>query len=717
MGGMRRSSNEFEEFCSRATRAVSIVTGGLASESLADIHTIYRRAVRFIFSILAAVIADARGAAEVPPVTGRPWDLVLSELGDLWRRTHVGLFRPADYSSIHAGDARRALNTLLGVDDNTPLGAVYFETMPASWVGTLYERLLGLKPRRSVGSNIVELRKDSGLRKLSGSFFTPAYLVDYIVAEAVDRLRDREEIRVLDPSMGTGDFLLRALDSLSAAGIDSADAAVNSLFGCDVDPIAVDIARFLVWLETGGRADAREIERHLICADALGGEGFLWYDAFPDAFSLFALRRGFDAVIGNPPYIAAKNARKGNYAALEAQRRRGQSDYYLLFLESVIGNKLVCEGGVLAMVLPDPFLVRANAAEVRRKLLKEWTVEKIVHISGAFPGAQVANVVPICINRRPQDGSISAVRLDRASLRRRFQLDPAGTVSKMGGQISPAFALVQPKAEVLYLVQNEWKEIFARIHGADMSIGAIRPPFVFLKDIGVEAVFRGEEIGKSAIRSSEGDRPILLGGESVHRYSIRYEGRRVQLNRIEKPIHWYSAPKIVLQKSSAKINAALDDVGYIVPQSVYCVKLKPDGLHPLYLLALLNSRFLNDYTFRAFTGYKMVQPQIELEDLRGMPIRMLAFTLDAREREALAAEGRKVFEQECERAEEGFPSLSALVKEWLASNCGDAVHDLLVFLAGHAVKLRSSENADGIRIRLVDNAIDSVVYRLYGVGQ
>lgn len=715
MGGMRKASSEFEEFCSRAIRAVSIITDGLAAESSEDIRAIYCCAVRFVFSILAMVIADARGAVKVSPVIGSPRDLVLSHLGDLWRRTHVRLFRPADYSSIRAGGVRRALNALLGIDDNTPLGAVYFETMPASWIGTLYERLLGLKPHRSVGSGVVELRKDSGLRKLSGSFFTPSYLVDYIVAESVDRLKDREQIRVLDPSMGTGDFLLRALASISSAGVDPADAAVNSLFGCDVDPIAVDIARFLVWLETGGRADAKEIERHLICADALGGEGFLWHDAFPDAFSLFALRRGFDAVIGNPPYIAAKNARKGNYAALDMQKRRGQLDYYLLFLESVIGNKLVCEGGVLAMVLPDPFLVRSNAAEVRRKLLREWTVEKIVHISGAFPGAQVANVVPICINRKPQGGSISTVRLDRASLRRRFQLDPAGTVSKLGSQISPAFALVQPKAEVLYLVQNAWKEIFARIHGADMSIGTIRPPFVFLKDIGVEAVFRGEEIGKSAIRSSEGDRPILLGGESVHRYSIRYEGRRVPLDRVEKPIHWYSAPKIVLQKSSAKINAALDDVGYIVPQSVYCVKLKPDGLHPLYLLALLNSRFLNDYTFRAFTGYKMVQPQIELEDLRGMPIRALTFTLNANDREVLAAEGRKVFERECERAEEGFPSLSALVEEWLASNCEDAVHDLLVFLAGQAVKLRSSENADMLRMRLIDNAIDAVVYRLYGV--
>jgi len=712
---MKRSLDEFDEFCARAARAAAIITSGLAADNSADIYTSYRCSVRFIFSILAAIVADARGAVAFSPVTGSHWDLVHRELRDLWHKTRVSLFSPNEYSSIHADDARRAVNTLLGNYDNRSLDAVYFESMPNSWIGGLYERLLGLKPRRADTPDGVELRKDAGVRRRSGSFFTPAYLVDYIVTESVGRLKACEQLRVLDPSMGTGDFLLRTLAYLSSVGADAVDVAANGLFGCDVDPIAVDIARFLIWLETGGKVDAGELERHLICADALGGRGFLWYDAFSDAFSLFAVRRGFDAVIGNPPYIAAKNARKGDYAALESQKSKGQSDYYLLFLENVLDHGLVSPGGVLAMVLPDPFLVRANAAEVRRRLLKEWTIETIVHIAGAFPGTQVANVVPICINHSLQSTPISAVRLDRASLRRRFQIDPMNTVAKLGCKVSTNFALVQPKAEVLYLVQGEWKEVFERIHGADMSIGSIRPPFAFLKDIGVEAVFRGEEIGKRAISSSEGDRPILLGGESIHRYTIRYEGRRVRLDSVEKPLHWYSAPKIVLQKSSAKINAALDDVGYIVPQSVYCVKLKPNGIHPLYLLALLNSRFLSDYTFRAFTGYKMVQPQIELEDLRGMPIRTLTFTLDAKDRETLAAEGKKLFEHESEQAAEGFPLLSALVDEWLASNYDDAVHDVLVFLAGEAVKLRSPENADKSRVLRVDDAIDAVVYRLYGV--
>jgi hypothetical protein len=587
---------------------------------------------------------------------------------------------------------------------------MYFGSIPSAWMGMLYERMLGLHPRLTDDDPPrVALKRDSRSRKRSGSFFTPPYMIDYIVSESLGRLTDIQSSRVMDPSMGPGDFLLRSLRFLSQKGQDPAAVAENCLYGCDIDPIAVDIARFLVWLETGGRASASEIDHHLVCADALAGKlGFQWEETFPDAFSLFSGTPGFDAVMGNPPYVASKNG------SLRKKAGRGQSDYYLMFLENVLDNQLVRPGGSFSMVLPDPFLVRANATHVRRKLLRDWSVDGIVHITGAFPGAQVANIVPVCRRMPPESVSFPVVRIDKAALRRRFEVSPSLTVARLSKNVELKFALAQPRAEVLYLVNGAWEQVFGRIHGPEKCISHVKPPFMFLKDMGVETIFRGEEIGKRAITASDGELPILLGGESISRYSVGWEGRRISREKVSKPMALYDGPKIVLQKSSSKLIAAFDTEGYVVPQSVYGIRLLPDGYHPLYLLALLNSTFMNAYAFRAFTGYKLVQPQIELEDVRRLPIRKLSFTTEAEERETQEREGRRTFEREFMEWAEDFPALTKLVKGWLKTGREDAVHDLLVFLAGFAIRFRQDGNTNAVLSERIDRAIDIVVNRLYG---
>ncbi len=93
----------------------------------------------------------------------------------------------------------------------------------------------------------------------------------------------------------------------------------------------------------------------------------------------------------------------------------------------------------------------------------------------------------------------------------------------------------------------------------------------------------------------------------------------------------YSRTKLLIQKSSAHLIAALDRVsrthrGYVFPQSVYAVELRESGMHELYLLCILNSRVMNEYVWRTVTGYKLLQPQLELGDIRRLPIRRVSFT-------------------------------------------------------------------------------------------
>lgn len=696
--------NEFEVFCDRAAKAGAVAAEGLGdgSESLA---LAYRSAVQFVTGIIAALMLEPRDipqaeetCIELRRVAGDTgsWESAVHSLTALGKSTGVELLTSAGRIHLSAKCGRAVLRSLLASDDGVPLAPVYFNSIPSTWISRLYERLLDLKPALSDQSPGVELRQDSKGRKKSGSFFTPPYIIDHIITNSLGRINEPSASRILDPSMGPGDFLIRALGYLSRK-CSVIEAVENCIFGCDIDPIAVDIARFLLWLESGGHADAKVIAKHLVCADALCAESLKWSEVFS----------GFDAVIGNPPYIASKNG-----MSVDNRAARGQSDYYLMFLESVIENRLVRPGGTLAMVLPDPFLVRGNAAHVRRELLGKWTVESVVHIKGAFPSVNVANVILDCTNKPSASGHFPVVRLDKSRLRRQFELRPGTAVARLSKPVSPAFALVQPRAEVLYLVDDDrWRRVFSMIHGPEMSLSKIMQPFAFLKDLGVEATFRGEEIGKKVILASDGGLPILLGGQSLEPYRITWEGRRISRKSVTKPIKWYEGEKILLQKSSARLIAAFDGSGHIIPQSIYGIKLKPGNYHPLYLLALLNSAFLNEYIFRAFTGYKLVQPQIELEDVRRLPIRLIRFDMCLADRTKLADEGQDVFDSELLNSAGDFPLLGELVREWMDRGNEAAVHDLLVHLAGLIIKAESGEPL----VRRIRSAIDAVVDNLYGV--
>lgn len=613
--------------------------------------------------------------------------------------------------------------------DDGVMTAVFYETMPLEWIGAVYESLLDAHIAPVNGGD--DLRHT--MRKKHGVYFTPPAVVDYVIRTTLDLLapdRDRcgeelRQIRILDPAMGGGGFLARGVElmaDVTGSAEPGSEFARTCVYGVDVDPTACEIARFCVWAKTGF-ADGvpKSLKNHMIRGDALAGD----IPKPEPAPKTHTDGPCFDAVVGNPPYLASKN-----YPILQRETKTaGQIDTYLLFLDMVFRRRLVRPGGVLAMVLPDPLLVRSNAENVRRTLARDWDIKSIVHIHGAFRGAGVANAVLIAINEPPTSASFVVSRIERLSQRRDFMKDPVGTAGVLSRKVSRSVVLAQKRCELLYLLQEEpFVEVIRRIHGPEMSLSEYCPPFAPLEKLNVRAIYRGEEIGKSNIRSQTGDLPILLGGQSIRPYEILWEGFSIDPSRVRKPLERYKRSKILIQKSAGRTIAAFDEVkgqhpGYVFPQSVYAVELDEPGISHLYLLCLLNSSLIGEYVRRTATGYKLVQPQIEIEDLRALPIRRIMFTTPPVKRRNELARASALFADECLRADEStrFPELCEFVKWCLKSNpeMSDVVHDVLVHLGRLAVELSrknrvSPSSQHTHQLECVRAAIDAVVWQLYG---
>jgi len=147
-------------------------------------------------------------------------------------------------------------------------------------LGDIYEGLLELRlvARHGVRTNLV-LKNEKGERKASGSYFTPDSIVDYLVRRGLRPLLDAAgadafkvlQLRILDPAMGSGHFLVKAVDVIAdhlTIHCDPAEEEAprdngpdelaywkrkvveNCVYGVDFNPMAVELARVALWLHT-----------------------------------------------------------------------------------------------------------------------------------------------------------------------------------------------------------------------------------------------------------------------------------------------------------------------------------------------------------------------------------------------------------------------------------------------------------------------------------
>ncbi len=126
--------------------------------------------------------------------------------------------------------------------------------------------------------------------------------------------------------------------------------------------------------------------------------------------------------------------------------------------------------------------------------------------------------------------------------------------------------------------------------------------------------------------------PVLRGGLDIRPYCQPQARWYIACEAIKKPLERYLAPKLLVVKSTDRLQATLDLRGHVTLQALYLLHLR-DASEPVetlyFYLALLNSRLLRDYVYFLHTAYKWVQPQIEQRVLANLPVPLV----DQKERE------------------------------------------------------------------------------------
>jgi tRNA1(Val) A37 N6-methylase TrmN6 len=278
----------------------------------------------------------------------------------------------------------------------------------------------------------------------SGSFLIAAYqyLLDYH-KKYYNRIRKSLSKDAIDPeksiSKRTAAVNKRGKLPLTPDGEltlkKKKEILVNNIFGTDLDLNAAEVARLSLSLkcmegETHSSIQSLDLnERALpplddnikwgnsLVSDKVPDEdedhfkAFDWKEEFPKVFA----NGGFDAVIGNPPYVMLQKLETRSmfdYARNNYECAKYKIDTYQLFIEASV--KILREKGLLGFIIPNTFLKNVHSEPLRRFILAKTSLSEIMVFDySVFKAASVDTC--ILITQRGKASARSSLTVKRVS--------------------------------------------------------------------------------------------------------------------------------------------------------------------------------------------------------------------------------------------------------------------------------------------------------------
>ena len=306
-----------------------------------------------------------------------------------------------------------------------------FKVMPADVLGTVYESYLGHRLTKSKKG--LTVAKDAGKRKEHGIYYTPSFIVDYIVKNALGPVLDKcksvedlNKIKVLDPACGSGSFLLKVVELIvkkhEEFGFRGEEELVkirilqNNIYGVDLDPQAVEITRLNLLINALEKRDKLPFLDNIRNGNSLisgtdeeltkyfgknfkDKKPFNWREEFSEVFK----QDGFDVIIGNPPYIKEFVNKTAFDGLHNSPYYQGKMDIWTMF--ACISIDLLKESGILSFIAPNNWVSNAGASIFRDKILRDGELKSFVDFGDykIFKEAGIQTMVFMFEKRKPNE--------------------------------------------------------------------------------------------------------------------------------------------------------------------------------------------------------------------------------------------------------------------------------------------------------------------------
>ena len=491
-----------------------------------------------------------------------------------------------------------------------------FNIIPIELISNIYEILLGKEKQE----------KDK-------AFYTPEYLADYIVNRTVGRyLVNENECRVLDPSCGSGIFLVKSLQKIlernaEKNGFLQDKDKINKLikkniYGVDYNEEAVDVTIFSLYVTLFDYQDPKRLQDFRL--PLLKNENIFYGDFFDEEKMKPIQKMDFKFILGNPPWGRVK---QHDYKKYCADRKVVAQDgeicvAFLLKVQEIGNSDTEC-----SLVIPSKILYKGKRPSIalRKRLLTDTQLEQMFEISAVRKQIFKGAIAPAAVLSFLCKKSSPNHKVEYISLKPNKYLKLFGVIMIEADDVKYV------KQTLFQENDNLWKILVYGGYWDFELLNSMHEKFRTIKDI----VSEYNLIMKKGLQANDGindsshlvGRKILDSDEAVDHFYLNESAYSIfNKNKIHRPRtpEIYNAPYVLLKKgldcSNYSIRAVYVEKDFLYRETISCIKgTKTDKKILLNLCGLLNSTLFSYFNLMLGSSAGIEREQVFLEELADYP--------------------------------------------------------------------------------------------------
>ena len=569
------------------------------------------------------------------------------------------------------------------------LTTYHFESqVDVNILGHIFEH--SLNEIESINAEIegTDFDKQKTKRKKDGVFYTPKYITKYIVDNTIGTLcaekkqelgiideeyakgrKNRQsntilrldqqlkeyrewllQLTICDPACGSGAFLNQALDFLIKEHnyLDELNRQLfggilvfpdienqileHNIYGVDLNDESVEIAKLSLWLRTAQpKRKLTSLNNNIKCGNSLiesktiaGDKAFNWKEQFPEVFA----KGGFDVIIGNPPYVFARDnfrQEEKDYFVSKYVSAKYQINTYLLFIEKSV--HILKESGIYGLIIPNSWLMMYSGEGLRKFLLETNKLNQIINLAGfSFETANVETVILLAEKEIIKKENTVEILLNNGN----------------------EFYLSHSKKQTEFSKNKGYEfKVFLDDDSDDLNLKIVKNSEILDNLVEIKAGLQAYEKDKGEPKQTAQDvvnRPYdydykfddnthkYLDGKDVGRYFTSWSGLYLKYGKhlaAPRTFNLFDGKKIIVREITGNypkcIIATYNEEIYLYNRSNIAIVEKTNtDISLKYILAVLNSKLLSYYFVKnTAKSVRKLFPKIILNDLRKFPIKKI----------------------------------------------------------------------------------------------
>lgn len=673
-------------------------------------------------------------------------------------------------------------------------------------LGHIFEH--SLNEIESVNAEIegTDFDKQKTKRKKDGVFYTPKYITKYIVDNTIGKLciekkrdigiideefgkgrKNRQTATILkleqqlkdyrdwllklticDYACGSGAFLNQALDFLikEHGYIDELNKQLfgggftfpdienqileNNIYGVDLNEESIEIAKLSLWLRTAQpKRKLTSLNSNIKCGNSLissksiaGEKAFNWKDEFPEVFA----NGGFDVIIGNPPYVFARDnfrQEEKDYFVSKYVSAKYQINTYLLFIEKSV--QILKDNGVYGLIIPNSWLMMYSGEGLRKYLLETNKLNQIINLTGySFETANVETVI---------------------LLAEKEVISKENNVEILLNNGNEFYFSHSKKQTEFYKNEGYEFKVFLDDNSDELNSKIILNSYLLDDLVEIKAGLQAYEKDKGDPKQSAEDvqnRPYdyeykfddntykYLEGKDVGRYFISWSGLYLRYGKhlaSPRTFNLFDGKKIIVREITGNFPKCLiatynEDIYLYNRSNIAIIEKESMDISLKYILAILNSKLMSYYFVKnTAKSVRKMFPKIILNDLRKFPVKKISSDLQQpfiglTDRMLLYNKDFQILNDKFTKFYSGQFKIEKLTKKlenWFELSFGDFIVEVnkLMKTSGGIPLTKKDEidwmdifeeykkQAENIKMQIdnTDKEIDALVYKLYSLNE